>query len=64
MTFGNDSVEIRDGQPYCKQCGRLMSTITVNEPGVFPLEQRGKAYFCSVHGQTIVIDGINSPTRI
>lgn len=64
MIFGNDAVEIRDGEPFCKQCGRRMSTITLNEPGVFPSQQSGKAYFCSVHGQVIAIDGINSPPQI
>jgi hypothetical protein len=64
MRFGNDSVEIRDGKPFCKQCGRLMSTITLHEAGVFPSRQSGKAYFCSIHGQTIVIDELNSPNQI
>jgi hypothetical protein len=64
MTFGNDAVEIRDGNPYCKQCGRLMSTITVNEPGVYPSREVGKAYFCRIHGQTLAIDLINPPTQI
>jgi hypothetical protein len=64
MTFGNDSVEFRDGKPFCKQCGQPVSTVTVDEPGVFPSQQSGKAYFCSTHGQTIVIDGINSPAQI
>ena len=61
MTFGNDAVEIRDGQPFCKKCGRLMSFVTVNEQGIYPVRQAGKAYFCRVHGQTIVIDEINAP---
>ncbi len=64
MSFGNDAAEIRDGHPFCKLCGRLMSTIVVNEPAVYPPRESGKAYFCPVHGQTIVIDGANSPTHI
>jgi hypothetical protein len=64
MTFGNDAVEIRDGLPYCKQCGRLMSTIVANETGVYPLRRSVKAYFCREHGQTIVIDGINAPAQL
>jgi hypothetical protein len=64
MISCNDAVEIRAGQPFCKQCGRLMSTIIVNEPAVYPPRESGKAYFCPVHGQTIVIDGVNSRAQI
>ena len=65
MIFRNDAVEFRDGEPYCKQCGQRMSTVRrMDELGVFPSQQTGTSYFCSIHGETIVIDGINSPTQI
>jgi hypothetical protein len=64
MIFGNDAVEIRDGQPFCKQCGKAMSTITAHEPGLYPPQQSGRAYFCPTHGQFLAIEGVNEPTQV
>jgi len=55
---------IRDGNPLCRQCERLMSTITLYKPGIIPRQPKGKAYFCSTHGQFIVTDEQISSTHI
>jgi RNase P subunit RPR2 len=47
--------EIRDGQPFCKNCDRPLVGVTVREVGVLDAPVEGIHYHCDGCGKNVIL---------